>query len=83
VFYDTCLKGTFSEAELHVLKARLLGGIRSKALRGELKNPIPVGLLYDAQEHVILDPDRQVQQALRTFFETFDRIGTAMALAAR
>jgi len=78
VFYDTCLKGTFSEGELHVLKARLLGGIRSKALRGELKNPIPVGLLYDAQEHVILDPDRQVQQALRTFFETFDRIGTAM-----
>ena len=72
------LKGTFSEAELHVLKARLLGGIRNKALRGELKNPLPVGLLYDDQDRVILDPDRQVQQALGTFFETFDRVGTAL-----
>lgn len=72
------LKGSFSEAELHVLKARLLGGIRNKAMRGELKNPIPVGLVYDAHDHVVLDPDRQVQQALRTFFAAFDRIGTAL-----
>jgi DNA invertase Pin-like site-specific DNA recombinase len=40
------LKGTMSEAELHVLKSRLQGGIRSKARRGELKVPLPVGLVY-------------------------------------
>ena len=61
------LKGTFSEAELHVLRARLRGGILNKARRGELKTPLPVGLVYDAQNQVVLDPDRQVQQALRLF----------------
>ena len=59
------LKGTISEAELHVLRARLRGGILSKARRGELKTPLPVGLVYDPQGRVVLDPDRQVQDALR------------------
>src|SRR6266571_814839 len=58
------LKGTFSEAELHVLRARLRGGILSKARRGELRAPLPVGLLYDAEDRVVLDPDQQVQQAI-------------------
>jgi len=71
------LKGTMSEAELHVLRARLQGGIRNKARRGELKIPLPVGLVYDTQDRVVLDPDRQVQQALRTFFETYQRTGSA------
>lgn len=74
------LKGTMSEAELHVLRARLQGGILSKARRGELRIPLPVGLVYDAQEKVILDPDRQVQQALRTFFEVYRREGSALAV---
>lgn len=43
-----------------------------------MKNPLPVGLLYDVQDHVILDPDRQVQRSLRTFFDAFERIGTAL-----
>ncbi len=73
------LKGTISEAELHVLRARLRGGILSKAQRGELKAPLPVGLLYDAQQRVTLDPDRQVQQALRLFFATYERTGSASA----
>jgi DNA invertase Pin-like site-specific DNA recombinase len=73
------LKGTLSEAELHVLRARLRGGILNKAQRGELKNPLPVGLVYDLQDHVVLDPDRQVQQALRVFFATFERSGSATA----
>jgi DNA invertase Pin-like site-specific DNA recombinase len=73
------MKGTFSEAELHVLRARLRGGILNKARRGELKAPIPVGLVYDPQDRVVLDPDRQVQQALRTFFATFKQTGTACA----
>jgi len=73
------LKGTISEAELHVLRARLRGGILNKARRGELKNPLPVGLVYDAQDRVVQDPDRQVQDALRALFTTFDRTGSACA----
>ena len=74
------LKGTMSEAELHVLRARLQGGIRNKARRGELRMPLPVGLVYDLQGKVILDPDRQVQQALRTFFQVYQREGSALAI---
>jgi len=73
------LKGTMSEAELHVLKARLRGGILSRARRGELKTPLPVGLLYTGDDQVQLDPDQQVQQALHLFFETFRRTGSASA----
>jgi DNA invertase Pin-like site-specific DNA recombinase len=73
------LKGTMSEAELHVLKARLVGGILSKAQRGELKMPLPVGLVYDESQRVCLDPDQQVQQSLRHFFATFHRTGSAWA----
>lgn len=71
------LKGTMSEAELHVLKARLLGGITSKAQRAELKVPLPVGLVYDQEQQVVLDPDQQVQNSLRHLFATFDRTGSA------
>ena len=73
------LKGTMSEAELHVLKARLQGGILSKARRGELQGPLPIGLVYDARGHVVLDPDRQIQDAVRFLFETFRRTGSACA----
>jgi DNA invertase Pin-like site-specific DNA recombinase len=73
------LKGTMSEAELHVLRARLRGGIISKARRGELEVPLPIGFCYDANNHVLLDPDKQVQETLRTFFQTFRRTGTATA----
>jgi len=84
--YDPCnfndrillgLKGTMSEAELHILQARLQGGIRSKAQRGELRLPLPVGFIYDPQGKVILDPDRQVQKAIHIFFQTYQRIGSA------
>ena len=71
------LKGTMSEAELHVLRARLLGGILSKAQRGELKLPLPVGLVYDEDQRVIQDPDKQTQQSLRHLFSTFVRTGSA------
>src|ERR1043166_8300863 len=74
------LKGTMSEAELHVLRARLQGGILNKARRGELKSPLPVGFAYDAEDRVIVDPDKQVQQTLRFFFETFRRTGSACAV---
>jgi DNA invertase Pin-like site-specific DNA recombinase len=71
------LKATMSEAELHVLRARLIGGQLAKASRGELEMKLPVGLVYDPAGKVTLDPDRQVQEALRTFFETFRRTGSA------
>ncbi len=73
------LKGTMSEAELHVLRARLNGGVVSKAQRGELRMLLPVGLVYEEQERVILDPDQQVQQSLRVFFATFERTGSSRA----
>jgi DNA invertase Pin-like site-specific DNA recombinase len=74
------LKGTMSEAELHVLKARLRGGILSRARRGELKQMVPVGFVHDVQDRVILDPDAQVQAAVRLFFDTFRRTGSCLAV---
>lgn len=72
------LKGTMSEAELHVLRARLQGGILNKARRGELIIRPPVGLSYD-EGKLIRDPDQQVQAALRLLFDTFRRTGSATA----
>jgi len=71
------LKGTMSEAELHVLRARLLGGILAKARRGELEMALPVGLVYGPDGSVRLDPDQQVQTVMRTLFDTFRRTGSA------
>ena len=58
------LKGTMSEAELHFIRARLRGGQLSKARRGELKMPLPVGLVYDPADRVVLDPDASVRDAI-------------------
>src|SRR6266700_840674 len=69
------LKGTMSEAELHFIRARLRGGQLSKARRGELKMPLPIGLVYDAAGHVVLDPDAAIQQAIRHLFSTFEATG--------
>ncbi len=76
------LKATMSEAELHILKSRLHRGIMSKAQRGELKIPLPIGLVYDPAHRVMLDPDRQVQQTIVHFFNTFRRCGSAWATVA-
>ena len=62
------LKGTMSEAELYLIRARMRGGVLSKAKRGELRLPLPVGLVYDDDQHVVLDPDRQVQQGGAAIF---------------
>lgn len=87
--YDPCdfndrlllgLKGTMSEAELHFIRARLRGGQLSKARRGELVMALPVGLVYDPAQRVVLDPDSGVQHALRHVFATFARIGSARAV---
>jgi DNA invertase Pin-like site-specific DNA recombinase len=73
------LKGTMSEAELHVLRARLRGGILSKARRGELEMRLPIGFVYDADKRVQLDPDKRIQASLRLLFRTFRRTGSASA----
>jgi len=74
------MKGTMSEAELHMLRSRLRGGILNKASRGELQVPLPVGLSYDQSGKVILTPDSQVQQAFYMFFKTYKRTGSASAV---
>lgn len=76
------LKGTMSEAELHFLRERMRGGALNKASRGELKNPLPVGYLYDGGGRVIKDPDQQVQSALELFFRSFRICGSAHRLTA-
>ena len=73
------MKGQISEYELHFIRARLRGGQLSKARRGELITPLPVGLVYDAAGHVILDPDTAIQGALQHLFTTFEATGSATA----
>ena len=74
------LKGTMSEAELHVLRARLIGGQLNKARRGELWIRPPLGMVFDAGGKLMLDPDDQVQGAVRLVFDTFHRAGSAGAV---
>jgi len=72
------LKGTMSEAELHVLRARLDGGIRNKAQRGELRRGLPVGFVWGEDDgEVRFDPDEAVSRAIRSVFERFAEFGSA------
>jgi DNA invertase Pin-like site-specific DNA recombinase len=72
------LKGTMSEAELHVLRARLNGGIRNKAERGELRRGLPVGFVWgDEDGDVLFHPDEAVVTTIKTVFERFDETGSA------
>jgi DNA invertase Pin-like site-specific DNA recombinase len=73
------LKGTMSEAELHLIRARLRGGLLNKARRGELVCRLPVGYVYDPQGHIVFDPDQQVQESVRLLFRTFAQTGAAHA----
>jgi DNA invertase Pin-like site-specific DNA recombinase len=74
------LKGTMSEAELHVMRARMRGGLLNKAKSGELRLMLPIGFAYDDQDRVVLHPDQRVQRAIRLFFQTFQRTGAASAV---
>lgn len=72
------LKGTMAEAELHVLRARLDGGIRNKAARGELRRGLPVGFVWGEEEgEVRFHPDEAVTGAIRTAFDRFAELGSA------
>lgn len=71
------LKGTMSEAELHILRARLEGGIRNKAARGELRRGLPVGFVWgDADGEVRFHPDEAVTSAIRAVFTRFAELGS-------
>jgi len=72
------LKGTMAEAELHVIRARLEGGIRNKAARGELRRGLPVGFVWgDDDGEVLFHPDEAVTHAIRCVFEKFAELGSA------
>ena len=74
------LKGTMSEAELHILKNRMNQGKLNKARRGALGLRTPTGYIQDADGTIQLDPDEQVQQVIRLIFRKFDELGTLHAL---
>jgi len=71
------LKGTMSEAELHLIRARLDGGLRNKAERGELRLALPVGLDRDDDDRIVLCPDEQVRHAIERVFVLWRRVGSA------
>lgn len=72
------LKGTMSEAELHIIRARLDGGIRNKAARGELRRGLPVGFVWgEADGEVLFHPDEAVCGAIRAVFARFAEFGSA------
>ncbi|MBC8336799.1 MAG: recombinase family protein [Anaerolineales bacterium] len=73
-------KGTMSEAELHWLHSRLMGGRMKKAESGQLWLLLPTGLVYNEGKEIILDVDEEVQQALRLLFEVYEEVGTAMGV---
>lgn len=70
------LKGTMSEAELHIIKGRMEEGRRAKARRGELFMSVPMGYVIRPSGEVLLDPDEQVQATIRLVFDLFERFRT-------
>jgi hypothetical protein len=74
------LSGIMSEAELHILRGRMLAGARSKARRGELFNHAPIGYARIPGGGPMLDPDERVRDVVRLVFGKFDELGTASAL---
>jgi DNA invertase Pin-like site-specific DNA recombinase len=77
------LKGTMAQAELHFLRARLLGGKLNKAKKGELRFSLPVGFCYDEESRIILDLDEEVRGAVGLVFRLFRETGTAFAVMQR
>jgi DNA invertase Pin-like site-specific DNA recombinase len=75
-------KGSMSEAELHWLKSRLLGGKVAKAEQGALRFRLPIGLVYDPVGRIVLDPDEAVQEAVRLVFSLFEQCNSALAVVS-
>jgi len=74
------LSGIMSEAELHQIRMRLHTGERQKAARGELRIPLPAGLIYAAAGGIMLNPDAQIQERISLVFDSFMRLGSAKAV---
>jgi DNA invertase Pin-like site-specific DNA recombinase len=74
------LKGTMSEAELHVLKQRMQAGKRAKAERGELGLRLPMGYVQRPSGEVVKDPDAGAQATIQLIFDQFERLGTVNGL---
>ncbi len=71
------MKGTMAEAELHVIRARLDGGIRNKAAKGELRRGLPVGFIWGEQDgEILMHPDQAVTGAIQTIFDKFPHLGS-------
>lgn len=75
------MKATMSEAELHLLKQRMVGGRRNKARRGQFRIRLPAGYVWEDSEGIRKDPDERVQDVIELFFRSFERLGTASAVA--
>src|SRR5919109_1412027 len=73
-------RGTMSEAELHWLHCRLVGGKLEKAQQGTLRSRLPVGLVYDGAGQIVFDPDEAIQQAVRQVFAVFATAKSALAV---
>src|SRR5947209_10204176 len=71
------LKGTMSEAELHLIRSRLTAGLKHKAARGELRQGLPVGLDYGEDDKVVITADEAVREVIVTIFRRFDELGSA------
>jgi len=76
------LKGTMSEAELHLLAGRLQGAKRAAAARGELRFPLPVGYVYDDEGSIVFDADEEVRAAVGDVFIAFKAAGSAYGVVA-
>jgi DNA invertase Pin-like site-specific DNA recombinase len=75
-------KGTMSEAELHWLRQRLLGGKLAKAEKGQLRFRLPVGFIYDSADRIVIDPDEEVRGAVQLVFDLFAHSHSAYAVVA-
>src|SRR5580693_506416 len=71
------MKGSISEFELGVLRARMLDAARSKARRGELRISVPIGYIWHREIGLGLDPDRRLQEVIRLVFQKFRELGSA------
>ncbi len=84
--YDPCrpndrlllgMKGSISEFELGVIRARMLDAARSKARRGQLRISVPIGYIWHREMGLGLDPNLRVQEAIRLIFARFRQLGSA------
>jgi len=76
------MKSTIGEVELHVMAQRLQASKKAAAARGELRTPLPVGYVHDEAGEIVIDPDAEVQGAVRDLFAAFAASGSAYGVVA-